>query len=40
MPQGRLADGDKKLGKEDMISMIQYGAQEIFRGTDGLFNIV
>lgn len=32
--QGRLADQEKKLDKGEMLSMIQFGAEKIFRGTD------
>jgi hypothetical protein len=32
--QGRLADKDKKIGKEEMLSMIQFGAEEIFKASD------
>jgi SWI/SNF-related matrix-associated actin-dependent regulator of chromatin subfamily A member 5 len=32
--QGRLAEAQKTLGKDEMISMIRYGANEIFAGKD------
>jgi SWI/SNF-related matrix-associated actin-dependent regulator of chromatin subfamily A member 5 len=34
--QGRLADREKKVGKDEMLSMIQFGAEEIFKSTDCL----
>jgi SWI/SNF-related matrix-associated actin-dependent regulator of chromatin subfamily A member 5 len=32
--QGRLAEAQKTLGKDEMISMIRHGANEIFAGKD------
>eukprot|EP00042_Codosiga_hollandica_P043781 m.421015 g.421015 ORF g.421015 m.421015 type:complete len:1024 (+) comp56643_c0_seq2:174-3245(+) len=34
--QGRLADKDRKLGKDEILNMIQFGAEEIFRSTDSM----
>lgn len=31
---GKLADATKKLGKDEMLKMIQFGAQEMFRSKD------
>ena len=31
---GRLADKDKKLGSDEMLSMIQFGAQKMFKAKD------
>jgi SWI/SNF-related matrix-associated actin-dependent regulator of chromatin subfamily A member 5 len=33
--QGRLTQAQKNLGKEEMLSMIQFGADQIFRSSDG-----
>lgn len=33
--QGRLAEKQKQLNKDEMLSMIQYGAETIFRSNDG-----
>lgn len=35
--QGRLTDKQKQLNKEEMLSMIQFGADKIFRSSEGLF---
>ena len=32
--QGRLADKDRKLGKDEILNMIQFGAEEIFKASD------
>ena len=34
--QGRLADKQKQLSKGDMLNMIQFGADHIFRTTEGV----
>ena len=33
--QGRLTQAQKNLGKEEMLSMIQYGADQIFHSSEG-----
>jgi SWI/SNF-related matrix-associated actin-dependent regulator of chromatin subfamily A member 5 len=32
--QGRLADNERKLGKDEMLQMIQFGADKIFRSSE------
>jgi SWI/SNF-related matrix-associated actin-dependent regulator of chromatin subfamily A member 5 len=33
--QGRLTDKQKQLNKDEMLNMIQFGADNIFRSTEG-----
>ena len=33
--QGRLTDKQKQLNKDEMLNMIQFGAEHIFRSSDG-----
>lgn len=34
--QGRLSDKQKQLNKDEMLSMIRFGADKIFRSTEGM----
>ena len=36
-PQGRLVDQHKKVGNEEMLSMIRHGADAVFSAKDSMF---
>ena len=36
--QGRLTDNTKTVGKDDLLSMVRYGAEKVFSGGVGLLS--